>query len=408
MEGKSMISYTQANTIIEQSFSLLHKSVEEVDLLDSLNRILAKDVFSDTFQPPFDNSAMDGIAIKYDDNIREWELIGEISAGNYKELNINSNQCFRIMTGGKVPKSADTVIPIEHLIEDDNSIKFNNEFNLKNGQNIRKRGSDLYEGMLAISKGTKINPQNISMLAACGIAKVKVYSKLTIGVMVTGDELIEVHEPLKEDKIRATNYYALQAAITDLGHTPIPLGIIKDDRELTEQSIKKALNSNIDILLTTGGVSVGKYDYLKDIFKIQNVKEQFWRTNIKPGKPMYFGTHNTETKNKLIFGLPGNPVSTFVTFIIYVAENINKLYNSQNSTSITAILKDDLKKKDNKRHFSRGIITYNTDDNEYYVKDTGSASSGNMASLSNANCLMIIDENRLNPKKNERISCIKI
>jgi len=403
-----MISYNEANEIIEQSFSLLTKQTEEVALLDSLNRILAEDIYSDTFQPPFDNSAMDGIAINYDDNIREWELIGEISAGNYKELQINNNQCFRIMTGGKVPQSADTVIPIEHLIEDQKKINFNNEFHLKKGQNIRKQGSDLFEGMLAIPIGTKINPQIISMLAACGKSKVKVYKKLQIGVMVTGDELIEVHEKLHDDKIRATNYYALQSSITQLGHTPIPLGIIKDDKKITEQSIKKALQSKIDILLTTGGVSVGKYDYLKDIFKEQNVEQKFWRTNIKPGKPMFFGIHKGNNNNKLIFGLPGNPVSTFVTSHIYVAENINKLYNLQNSKTITAILDQDLNKKDNKRHFSRGILHYNIEDNHYHVSDAGSASSGNMASLSNSNCLIIIEENKLYPKKNERISCIKI
>jgi len=351
---------------------------------------------------------MDGIAIKYDKSIKNWELIGEISAGNYRDIEINKSQCFRIMTGGKIPQSADTIIPIEHLIESGNIISLNPDNAIKSRQHIRLKGSDIYEGMLALSKNSSIRLQNISMLAACGKSKVKVYQKFKIGIMVTGDELVEVSKKPINDEIRATNYYTILASIESMGHVAIPLGLIKDDINMTEQSVINALKSDIDILITTGGVSVGKYDFLKDIFSEQGIVEEFWRVNIKPGKPIYFGSYQNGNSNKLIIGLPGNPVSTFVTFILFVANNINKYYSNNEYEIVVAELDSDLNKKDKKRHFSRGIIRYDLEDGKYKVTDAGSSSSGNMATLSNSNCLIMIEENEINPKKGEVIKCIMI
>lgn len=406
-----MINYSDANKIILEEIFKIEKRTVEVDLLDSLGRILAEDIFSDTDQPPFDNSAMDGIAIKFTGNISSWNLIGEISAGNYEEFNIDDNSCVRIMTGGKVPDSCDTVIPLELYEESNKVITLHSDTKISKGSNLRAKGSDLFIGMKAVKSGIKIKSNHISMLAACGKSKVKVYDKMKIGLLVTGDELVEINQKPTDDKIRATNLYTLLSAINEAGHKAVNFGLVGDDRALTEQKIKSALDSDIDIFLTTGGVSVGKYDFVKDVLSEFGVEEKFWRVNIKPGKPVLFGIYNSEEQNnintKLVFGLPGNPVSSYVTFNIFVKNNIDKYFGFINK-KIQAELKTNLKKKDNKCHFSRGILEYDMSDGKYYVSDAGSVSSGDMSSLSDANCLIIIQENRTFPKNGEMIECMKI
>jgi molybdopterin molybdotransferase len=408
VEGKQVISYDDANKIILEELTKIEKRILEVDLLDSLGRILAEDVFSDTDQPPFDNSAMDGIAIKFRENIRSWKLVGEISAGNFSEYNLDENSCARIMTGGKIPESADSVIPLELFEDSGEKITLLSDVEISKGSHIREKGSDLFVGMKAVGRGVKIRSNHISMLSACGKSKVKVYDKIKIGLLVTGDELVEIDQKPSSDKIRATNLYTLLSAIKEGGHEPINFGLVGDDRDLTEQKVKSALDSDIDFFITTGGVSVGKYDFIKDVLLELGMEEKFWRVNIKPGKPVLFGTFNKNNKTKMIYGLPGNPVSSFVTFNIFVKNNIDKYFNFDNNNKIIAELTLDLKKKDSKRHFSRGILTYDENAGKYYVSDAGSVSSGNMASLSNANCLIIIEENRTFPKNGEMIKCIKI
>ncbi len=403
-----MINYEEANKIILRELSKITKRIIEVDLQDCLGRTLAEDVFSDTDQPPFDNSAMDGIAIKFNENIRSWSLIGEISAGNYEHFELDENSCVRIMTGGKMPSSADTVIPVELLAEYGKRISLLSDVKIKKGTHVRKKGSDLFVGMKSVESGIKIKSNHISMLSACGESKVKVYDKLKIGLLVTGDELVEISEIPLGDKIRASNLYTLLSSVKESGHEALSFGLVGDDRELTEEKIRSALNSDIDIFLTTGGVSVGKYDFVKEILEQLGCETKFWRVNIKPGKPVLFCTFNNDSRSKLVFGLPGNPVSAFVTFNIFVKNNIDKYFNSKENKNIIAELNDDIRKKDRKRHFSRGILTYEPSLARYFVSDAGSVSSGNMASLSKANCLIILKEETSHLRKGEMVECIKI
>jgi len=191
-----------------------------------------------------------------------------------------------------------------------------------------------------------------------------------------------------------------------MNHTVVNLGFTKDDRSIINEKIKSALSMNIDILITTGGVSVGKYDFLKEIFEKQGVKEKFWKVNIKPGKPIFFGVYSKEDKRTLVFGLPGNPVSSLVNFYVFVKRAIHFLFNLNQLQNVSAILLNDLKKKDGKRHFSRGIIQHEV--NEFTVTSEFSQSSGNLVEMSQANCLIEIEEVRKNPPKGERINCILI
>ncbi|MDR3667077.1 MAG: molybdopterin molybdotransferase MoeA, partial [Ignavibacteriaceae bacterium] len=253
-----------------------------------------------------------------------------------------------------------------------------------------------------------LKAQNIALAAACGKTRLKVYSKLNAGVMVTGDELVEITADPGEDKVRATNLYSLLAGAKEINMNPINLGIVKDDKDLLMRSITPALQSDIDILITSGGVSVGKYDLLKDIFKEAGVETIFWRVNVRPGKPLFFGKYNKDNKTKLIFGLPGNPVSSFVSFTIFIKPAVKKFYGHADFNPHTAKLEHMVKKEDSKRHFIRGMIKFDAKLKEFTVNVPGSQSSGNLAGLSDANCLIVIPEEMTNPGKGEDVECIMI
>jgi len=192
-----------------------------------------------------------------------------------------------------------------------------------------------------------------------------------------------------------------------LNMNAVNLGIVRDEKVLLLQNIADALNSNIDILITTGGVSVGKFDYVKDVFEELGVKIKFWRACIKPGKPIVFGTFNSGSRLKLVFGLPGNPVSSLVNFEIFIRENIIKLYNQPKREYVEAVLQNNLKKKDNKRHFMRGVLT-KSNDGTYEVNSEFSQSSGSLVEMSKANCLIVIEEETINPVKGKVVKCMMI
>lgn len=402
-----MISYTEANEIIEKEFANLQLQTEEVDILDSTNRILAEDIYSDIDLPPFTNSAMDGFAIKFNPDIEKWKIIGEISAGNFIEYEVDNGLAVSIMTGGKMPAGADTVIPIEDVIIENDALILKDMPSFKKGINVRLKGNDLLKGKLAITKNIIVKPKHISVAASCGKSKLLVYKKLKIGVLATGDELVDITSTPGEDKIRTSNLYSILSAITEINHSGINLGIIKDNENDITNKIKSFLESDNDILITIGGVSVGKYDYVKKIMEELGIKINFWRANIKPGKPVVFGTYrNTETI-KFVFGLPGNPVSCLVSFLIFIKNNIQVLLGITDDNSFTAELIEGIKKKDGKKHFIRGYFT-KYPDGSVFVKRVGLQSSGNLAEMGRANCLIIIDENDSEIKTGEKVFCIPI
>ena len=402
-----MISFEEAYKIIEKGFNETKPGTEKVLLERSIHRTLAEEVIADVDLPPFNNSAMDGIAVKYNENIKEWKIIGEISAGNYEEFELNENSAVMIMTGSRLPEFCDTIIPVEDIDLHQDMASLKESALTKKGVSVREKGGDLRNGETAIPKNTFLKPRHLAAAASCGKSELSVYKKLNIGVLATGDELIPVDEKPTGDKIRISNTYSLLAVIDELNMNAVNLGIVSDKKVLLLQNIADALNSNIDILITTGGVSVGKFDYVKDVFEELGVQIKFWRANIKPGKPIVFGTFNSGGHSKLVFGLPGNPVSSLVNFEIFIRENINKLYNQPKREYIEAVLKNDLKKTDKKRHFMRGVLRKTTD-GTYEVSSEFSQSSGSLVEMSKANCLIVIEEETRNPVKGKAVICMKI
>lgn len=403
-----MLSFDEAIKLIGNEFQKLQLDTIDVNLSDSTGQTLAEDIYADVNLPAFDNSSMDGYAINYSEGTDSWNITGEISAGNFKETSVDTKSAVRIMTGGRIPANTNVVIPIEDIIEDRSMLRLRDGVRIKLNQNIRYKGEDLKSGSIALKRNTVLKSQNISLAAACGKTKLKVYRKLTAGVLATGDELIDIIAEPKEDKVRATNLYALLAAIREVNMNPINLGIVKDNKDLLMKSISIALNSEEDILITTGGVSVGKYDYLKDIFNEAGVETIFWRVNIKPGKPLYFGKYAKGNKTKLVFGLPGNPVSSLVSFILFIKPFVLKIYGNEQLNSHIAILETLIKKKDPRRHFVRGVLKFDSASKKFTVHESGSQSSGNLAGLSDSNCLIVIPEDMINPPAGEEVECITI
>jgi molybdopterin molybdotransferase len=403
-----MVSFNEAFQIIEDEFFQINKDIIEVGIPESTGFTLAEDIYADVDLPSFNNSSMDGYAINFDGNQKSWDIIGEISAGNFRDYVIDVNSAVRIMTGGRIPDNANAVVPIEDIIEDKDKFILRDGIKIKLNQNIRFKGEDLKSDHIALSKNTFLKAQNIALAAACGKTRLKVYRKLSIGVLATGDEIVDISTNPGEDKVRATNLYSLLSAIEETGMNSVNLEIVRDDKILLRNSITEALNSELDILITTGGVSVGKYDYLKDVLKETGVDTIFWKVNIKPGRPLFFGKYVKCNKTVLIFGLPGNPVSSFVNFTLFIKSAIQKYYGKDCINFLRATLETQVKKRDSKRHFIRGIIRFDNISNKFLVKIMGPQSSGNLAGLSNSNCLIVLPEEMIDPQAGEEVSCIMI
>ncbi len=413
----SILTYEEAFDIIKEHFKLLKPSIIEIDILESVNYLLAEDIVSDIDMPPFDNSQMDGYAVKFNNELREWEIIGEISAGNYQEYNVNINTSVSIMTGAKLPPGADTIIPIEDVIIESTRIKLKDNITLKKGNDVRFKGEDIKKGIVAVHSGTLIKTNNIPLIASCGKNKIKVFAPLRIGLFATGDELIDINLVPQNDQIRSSNLHTLSVFIKELNMIPVNFGIVKDDKTQIQDTINKALERDIDILISTGGVSVGKYDYLKDVIEDCGFELVFWKVKVKPGKPLLFCIHKKTGKSILFFGLPGNPVSAYVSFNLFIKPFISEMYKYKQQKRFIAKLEQDLTKKDNRKTFVRGFADFNnstlntqhsTLNTQHSTLNTqhstlnahictvrkaagGTQSSGDMSSLSDANCLIIFD-----------------
>ncbi|MGC8858226.1 MAG: molybdopterin molybdotransferase MoeA [Ignavibacteria bacterium] len=400
-----MKSYSETLSIIKEEFSRLKLKTREVDIIDSFGRILAEDIVADIDLPPFNNSAVDGYAVQYNDR-RSWKLIGEISAGNFTNLKVSNDQTVLITTGAKLPVGTDTVIPLEDVTVAGNTIVLNGGVSVKKGANVRHQGEDLRKSEIATKIYTKIDSKVMSTLAACGKKVVKIFEPLKIGILATGDELIPIEKKPENDKLRVTNTYSLYGAVREAGQSPILFGFVKYDKELVRQRLQEIFDSNLDILITTGGVSVGKYDFLKMLFEEEGVVTKCWKANVKPGKPIYFGVYVSQTRRIMVVGLPGNPVSSLVGFKVFIRPAIDYIFHQPLVPIIDAVLQSPYKKNDNKRHFARGFLY--KEEEIWKVKTQYSQSSGNMVEMSMSNCLIVFKEEMLNPKEGERVECILI
>ena len=403
-----MLSYDVAYEMIKNEISNLNPSICKIPLLQSIGRVIAEDLIADIDLPPFTNSAMDGYCIKYADSIVSWKLKGEISAGNFTPNEITEIDCVRIMTGAKLPESADTVIPMEDVLINGDMICLNENINLKKGQDVRLAGEDIKKGEIIFIKNHIISSKDINLLASCGFAEIPVLTKVKIGVMTTGDELIDITEIPVDSKIRASNLYSILSQINDIHAEALNLGIVDDNQDRIKIKLEEALNSDIDILITSGGVSVGKYDFIKNILQEMGAELIFWKVNIKPGKPLLFCKYNNGQKTILIFSLPGNPVSAYVNFSIFIKRAFNSIYAGAENMFFIAELKDNLFKQDGKKHFVRAISSFDNEQKKNFVKKTGSQSSGNMSILSQSDCLIIFNEELQELEFGEEVICMRI
>ncbi|WP_421945023.1 gephyrin-like molybdotransferase Glp [Pedobacter sp.] len=374
-----MISVREAKKLIYDHAAKLQAIT--VPLEEAAGRILAEDVYAICDIPAFRQSSMDGYAFKFEENVTSLKLVGEMAAGTTLNASIGHGEAYRIFTGAPLPLQADTVIMQEKVsLENDKVVLL--DPNLKKGLNAREKGSEIKLGDLAIGKGSLMTPAAMGFLAGIGIDKVSIVPSPKIAIILTGNELQQPGSPLAFGQVYESNSFALTAALNQMGITGVEILTAKDDLETLTHILGAALQTH-DMVLLTGGVSVGDYDFVIQATSLCGVKQIFHKVKQKPGKPLYFG----KKENKLVFGLPGNPSSVLSCFYNYVFPAIGLLNNSFIKVKIvTAILIAGYRKPSGLTHFLKSIY------HEGKAKPLGAQDSYRMSSFAQANCLICLDE----------------
>lgn len=382
-----MISVIQAKKLIDEASRSYKKRVELADLFNCNERILARDLVAKYSSPPFNQSAMDGYAVNYDKglNSSDFKLISqEIKAGDSKLPKLKSGEAVRIYTGAPVPDTATVVIPQEFVVLDENNtaIKFDaNRF--KKSDNIRFKGEQFAKGTVVLHKGEKLNSAKIALVATAGIGSVPVYTKPTITIISSGNELCVPGSKLKAGQVYDSNSYMLASLLSSMGIEVKNILYLKDDLKKTIVAIEKSMNTS-DVLLVSGGISVGKYDLIKASLDKLNTKTIFYKVNQKPGKPLYFG----KNKSTFVFGLPGNPAASFTCFHEYVKPLLNKISgeNFVDANICEKKLLNSYVKKKGMTFFMKGFID---SDGVTILSDQ---ESFKINSFANANCIVVGQE----------------
>jgi len=376
---------------------------EERSLLDCLGQVLAEDIYAPFDVPPHDNSAMDGYAVQAEsirgasyERPRILRVVGEVAAGHVTGLKVELGTCVRIMTGASLPEGADTVVPFEATDEVDRKRTSASEAeigircSLPEGSNIRQSGEDIAKGELVMRCGRLLHPAEIGMLASLGKGTVLVIRRPVVAILATGDEVLDVNQPLLPGKIYSSNTYSLAAQVLSYGGIPRVLGIAPDDVGQLSRALRRGLSC--DMLVTSGGVSLGDYDVVKQVLAAEG-DISFWTVCMKPGKPLAFGTFRRNgKKNVPHLGLPGNPVSSMITFEVFGRPAILKMMGKRNLTrpSVTAVMESPIKNDDNRRIFARVIVSRR--EGKYFARLTGPQGSGVLTSMAKANGLAVIPE----------------
>ncbi|MCL1936781.1 MAG: molybdopterin molybdotransferase MoeA [Candidatus Azobacteroides sp.] len=395
----NFITIQEAETIIKKE--IFQMPTVEKPLSEALHYYTAKPVYAPIDVPPFDNSAMDGYAFAYQDYVdkKEIKVRHTIQAGDTRLPILQLGEAARIFTGAMIPEGADTVVMQENTKEE-NGILHIEEPAFDKGQNIRPKGSQSKKGDLILPENILINPGTIGMLAGFGINKVDVFSFPKVGIIITGNELIEAGKPLKEGQIYESNAITLQSALREQGIEAQPPIRVQDDREATFQSIKKSLET-ADVLLITGGISVGEYDFVKESLEKSGVEELFYKVRQKPGKPLFFG----KKKNRFVFALPGNPAPVLVCFYRYVLPFLEGLKGNPSpfENKIIARLSDDYNKKNELTNLLKGLLG-----RDGTVTVLPNQESYKMDAFVQANCLVEISGEKRKVVKNEKVIVWKI
>jgi molybdopterin molybdotransferase len=395
-----MINVDEALDYILSHISPLDSRV--LPIVEALDRVLAEDILSSVDIPPFANSAMDGYAVRSEDVASAGpespvalRVIAEVPAGAVPDRPVEPGTAVRIMTGAPVPPGSDAVVPFELTSEGQAGVEQTaGEVTIYQrvlaGDNVREAGEDIRKGQMVLSAGHVLRPPDIGVLAAMGYPRVRVVRRPRVAILATGDELVDVHEPIAPGKIRNSNEYTSMALVQRYGGIPVPLGIARDTAEDLTTKIREGLAQNVDLFLTSAGVSVGDFDMVKNVLAAEG-QMHFWQVAIKPGKPLAFGSVGSVP----LLGLPGNPVAAMVAFEVFARPAILKLGGHTNweKPSVCAVLEEDVHNS-GRRHFMRARVRWEA--GGYRVTTRGSGvqvqGSGILSSLVWANGLVVVPE----------------
>ena len=392
-----MISLKQAKSIISENIFILKD--EKVNIKQSVGRILRENIVASFPSPRFDNSAMDGFAVRAGDTKNatadkptELKIVDISSAGTPSDITIGLGECIQCMTGAEIPKGADSIVMVEDTsgFSDNSHVKV--MIPVPHGAHIRKKGEEINIDDLLIKKGTRITANELGTCATFGYGKLSVSKKPKISIFGTGNELVEPGEKLAKGQIYNSNLYVFKDLAEKAGSKIEMSEVIKDDKDSLKSFLSEALEVS-DVIISSGGVSMGRYDYVRDVFIDLGVKEHFWKVAQKPGKPLFFGTK----ENKLIFGLPGNPVSSFIGFMEWVWPVLITMMGEKSEKSIYGILDEPFPRERTKHRFLFGRAKYKN--GKLVCHPTNRIGSHMLTSALGANCILGSDpgDGPLNP-----------
>lgn len=381
-----MISWKEAKSIISKNIFSMGK--ERVLLNESVGRVLRENIMASFPSPRFNNSAMDGFAVRSIDTKKaskdkpvELKIIDISSAGSPSRISIGFGECVQCMTGAKIPKGADAILKVE-----DTSGFSNNDYvkimvPASYGAHIRKRGEEINEGDLLIKKGIRVTANELGTCATFGYGELNVSQKPKISIFGTGNELVEPGENLKEGQIYNSNLYVFTDLAEKAGAQIKMREVIRDNKESLKLFLSEALEVS-DVIISSGGVSMGRYDYVRDAFIDLGVKEHFWKVAQKPGKPLFFGT----IENKLIFGLPGNPVSSYIGFMEWVWPVLKVMMGENCEKDLYGMLDESFPLEKTKHRFLFGRAYYKN--GKLVCRPTSRVGSHMLTSALGANCIL--------------------
>lgn len=393
----SLLSVDQARERILSHFDPV--TTEILPLAGCSHRVLAQDIVAANDLPPFDNSSMDGFAVRARDvedatneSPRRLRVVADIPAGSHPTITLAAGEAARIMTGAPVPAGADAVVPVEDTNFDhrDAGTPAPESVQIfkpaRAGWNIRPRGMDIRSGEIVLHQGRVLKPQDLGLLAMLGFGNVLVFRKPRVALFSSGDELLSADAPLEEGKIRDSNSYTLAALLEDAGAEVIRLGVAKDNHDSVKSLLEEAVEQSVDLILSSAGVSVGAFDFVKQVIESHGSMD-FWRVNMRPGKPVAFGDY----KNIPFIGLPGNPVSAFVGFEVFVRGALGRLSGSFGGSRQTVRVRcAEQIDSDGRESYLRAHVNEDAEHGSWVAHLTGHQGSGNLHSLVQANALLII------------------
>ena len=366
-------------------------ATESVGVFAALDRVLAEDVISPISVPPHDNSAMDGFALAGEQlasGATTLKVVGTAYAGAAWQGQVGPGECVKIMTGAVMPAGLDTVVPVEFVQVDGDTVQVPPGV-VSTGDNRRLLGEDLMQGQPALRRGDRLGPAALGLIASLGLPNVRVFRRLKVAYFSTGDEILTLGEPLREGAVYDSNRYTVFGLLTRLGVDVLDMGVIKDDPASLEAAFRQAA-AQADAIITSGGVSMGEADHTKAMMK-QLGDVAFWRIAMRPGRPMAVGRIAEGGRNAVLFGLPGNPVAVMVTFLAFVRPALLKMMGARQSHTplLRAHSLEPMRKKPGRTEYQRGIVSTGPD-GQLQVRTTGNQGSGVLRSMVEANGLIVL------------------